>query len=280
MVRRSMSGRGSVVVGTDGARSFVRRLRAESPLCLRAPRRTPGSAAWIMAGSLGGGLVDGDALSLVIEVEGGAHALLTTQASTKVYRGRGRTTIEGRIGAGGALVVAPDPLVPFADAACTQHQSYALDHDASLVLVDVVGGGRAARGERWAFSALDTRLVVTRGGERVVDEGLGLFAADGPIAERLEPFEALATLVLLGPLAGSAAALADVVQRPWVEGRLVVSASPLAGGALLRVAARSMAEALLEVRRVVGPALATLGDPFARQPGAPAVRAAVRQVST
>lgn len=262
----AMAGGGRVVVGHDGQRSFVRRLRAESPLCLRAPRRTPGSAAWVMVGSLGGGLVDGDQLSLDVEVEPHAHALVTTQASTKAYRGVGRAHTRATIGARGALVLAPDPLVCFAGARCTQTTEIDLADDASLVLFDVLGAGRVARGERWDFDSLDTCLRVHRGGALVLDDGLALHAADGPLRERMGRYDALATLLLLGPDAGVDAALTNVVARSWGAAEILVAASPVTGGVLIRLAATTMAALLAETRTLVGPSLAPFGDPFQRPP--------------
>ena len=45
-----------------------------------------GSTCWVYAATLGGGLVGGDDIRLRVDVTAGARALLTTQASTKVYR--------------------------------------------------------------------------------------------------------------------------------------------------------------------------------------------------
>ncbi len=260
-----MAGAGHVVVGHDGHHSFVRRLRAESPLCLRAPRRTPGSAAWIMVGSLGGGLVDGDGLSLEVEVEAHAQALLTTQASTKAYRGTGSSRIRATVGALGTLVLAPDPLVCFAGARCAQTTEIDLAPDASLVLYDVLGAGRVARGERWDFEGLDTSLRVRRGGALVIDDGLALHAADGSLRDRMGHYDALATLLLLGP--EGSAALESLHERSWGAAEVLVAASPVGGGALIRLAATTMAAVLAETRRLVAPALARVGDPFRRQPG-------------
>lgn len=261
-----MAGAGHVVVGHDGQRSFVRRLRAASPLCLRAPRHTPGSAAWIMVGSLGGGLVDGDQLSLDVEVEPHAHALVTTQASTKVYRGVGGARTRARVGARATLVLAPDPLVCFAGARCTQSTEIDLGDDASLVLLDVLGAGRVARGERWDLHSLDTCLRVRRGGALVLEDGLALHAADGPLRERMGRHDALATLLLLGPGAGADAALAKVAARSWGAAETLVAASPVTGGVVIRLAATTMASLLAETHELAGPSLAPFGDPFRRQP--------------
>ena len=105
------AGRGEleVVRGPDG-RSVVARAYATSPLRLLTPSNH-GHAAWIYGSSYGGGLVDGDAVTLDVDLAPGAAAFVSTQASTKVYRScRGtRSDTEGHIGAGALLVLAPDP---------------------------------------------------------------------------------------------------------------------------------------------------------------------------
>ena len=79
------AGTGLVRVVRSGCRSVVSRALATSPLKLFTPRNH-GAAAWVYSANYGGGLVGGDTLRLVVDVGPGALALLTTQASTKVYR--------------------------------------------------------------------------------------------------------------------------------------------------------------------------------------------------
>ena len=109
----SAAGRGEIeVVRRPDGCSVVARAYATSPLRLLTPTNH-GHAAWIYGSSYGGGLVDGDAVAIDVNVAAGATAFVSTQASTKVYRSfRGaRTATVARIGAGGLLVLAPDPVV-------------------------------------------------------------------------------------------------------------------------------------------------------------------------
>ncbi len=71
----------SLVAGrTAATRSF-----ATSPLKLLIPRRRT-AAAWVYAGTYGGGLVAGDEIDLDVRIGPKALGVLGTQASTKVYR--------------------------------------------------------------------------------------------------------------------------------------------------------------------------------------------------
>ncbi|HEY2366660.1 MAG TPA: urease accessory protein UreD, partial [Polyangiaceae bacterium] len=68
-----------------GDRTAITSSRARAPLKLLTPKNH-GDARWTFVATYGGGLVDGDAIALDVKVGPGASALLSTQASTKVYR--------------------------------------------------------------------------------------------------------------------------------------------------------------------------------------------------
>jgi urease accessory protein UreH len=251
----------SVVVRGDASGSAVHRARPAGPLRLWYPRR-PGGAAWIVAGNLGGGLVDGDDLALEVVVDRGATCAIATQSSTKVYRGKScqRTTVQ--VGEGGAAIVAPDPVVPFRDAQFAQVTAVELAASASLVLIDTVTAGRVAHGERWSAARIDSALTIAIAGvprlidRLVLDRGTGA----GDLAARMRRFDALATCVLLGPRAAAcaAAALARLV-RPPPRAPVVVAGSPLADGAVFRSAGERVDLVTAAARAVIGDACAALG---------------------
>jgi urease accessory protein len=246
----------SVVVRGDAAGSAVHRARPAGPLRLLCPRR-PGGAAWVVAGNLGGGLVDGDDLALEVHVGRGATCVVTTQASTKVYRGRTRQRTTVRVDEAAAAIVAPDPVVPFRGAELAQATSIELAADASLVLVDTVTAGRLAYGERWSAARIDSALDVAIAGElRLLDR----VVLDGDVAARMQRFAALATCVLLGPrTAGHAARALDGLARPAPRAPIVVVGSPLADGAVFRVAGERVDLVTAAVRALIGEPCAELG---------------------
>jgi urease accessory protein len=230
-----------------GRSAFVER-SARSPLRLLCPANA-GSAAWAYTSSFGGGLVDGDDVRLDVSVGAGAHALVTAQGSTKAYRGTARQAVCASVAAGGLLALLPDPLVAFAGARVSSLVDADLAPGATLIAVDALEAGRVAAGERWAAASCDVRVRVRVDGRTVVDDGLLLDAAHGSVARRMGAFDGWATVVLLGPLAHAAgeALLAD--ERPAHRIAPGVAylevASPLAGGCLVRIAART-ATALAE----------------------------------
>jgi urease accessory protein len=226
-----------------GRSAFVER-SARSPLRLLCPANA-GSAAWAYTSSFGGGLVDGDDVRLEIDVGAGAQALVTTQGSTKAYRGSARQAVCARVGAGGLLALLPDPLVAFAGARVCSLVEVDLAPAATLVAVDSLEAGRVAAGERWAARCCEVRVRVSTEGRTVLDDGLRLDAAHGSIARRMGAFDGWATIVLLGPLAQAAAAALLGAERPAHRIHPSVPylevVAPIADGCLLRIAADSAA---------------------------------------
>jgi urease accessory protein len=108
----------------------------------------------------------------------GARAVVTTQASTKVYRSLRPASqeVKSSIADDALLVVLPDPVVCFAGGDFSQEQRYDLQPRASLVLVDWMTSGRHATGERWAFHHYSSRIDIRRAGRRVLYDMLRLDA--------------------------------------------------------------------------------------------------------
>jgi urease accessory protein len=252
------------IARVGGERSAVLRAVARSPLRLLVPRNH-GHAVWAFQSSLGGGLVDGDDVGLRVRVGAGAAALVTTQASTKVYRSPSgcRQRVHAEVDAGGLLVLLPDAVACFADSRLDQEVDVALLGDASVAIVDALTCGRAACGERWAFACVRSAIAISRDGRGVLRDAVELDPRHGPLAERMGRFDALATIVACGPRAPAldvpaAARGAD----------LVAAASPLADGSgtLVRVAATSAERLHAGVRTILAALPAALGDdPFARK---------------
>jgi urease accessory protein len=270
MEAETRSGRGRVVFERAGARTVLAAVRAESPLRLLTPRNH-GRAAWVIAASFGGGLVDGDAVRIEVDVGRGAAGLLGTQASTKVYRcptATSRQEMRARVGDGGLLVSIPDPVACFAGARYAQIVDVALAPAASLVLIDAFTAGRTARGERWDFLRYAARTTVTRAGAPLFEDAIVLDPAHGDLRPRMGRFEAFATIALFGP---EAAALRDAALEasplPRRGAALVQSASPIgADGAVVRVAGASAEAVTIAVRAQLAGLAELLGDdPFARK---------------
>jgi len=229
----------------SGTHTVLTRAFATSPAKLIASNGRS-ATCWVYAATLGGGLVGGDEIRIHADVTPGARALLTTQASTKVYRSlrRSRQALTAHVDGDALLAVVPDPIVCFANSDFVQTQRYDLHLESSLVMVDWMTSGRHAAGERWAFSRYESRFDIRRGSHRVFVDGLVLEPGVDAVVERMGRFDVLLTAIITGPLVRSAAEdLVDRVSKlSIVRGAdLVFSAVALRdGGALLRMAGTSV----------------------------------------
>lgn len=252
MLTTAHAGSAHLTFTRSGPATVITRAFAASPAKLIATNGH-GTTSWVCAATFGGGLVGGDEIRLRVDVTAGARGLLTTQASTKVYRSLrpARQSLEAFVDADALLAVVPDPVVCFAEADFTQTQRYDLHRDASLVMVDWITSGRHASGERWAFSRYESRFDIRRGSQRIFFDAIVLEPHIDSVVERMGHFNVLLTAVITGPLV--AAAAMDIVSRlaqasidsSTQQGSLrrdfVISASRLRdGGALLRMAGTSV----------------------------------------
>jgi urease accessory protein len=291
----SPRGQASLEVQIVSGESAVTSSYATSPLKLLTPR-SRGQSVWAYTSSFGGGLVAGDQTRLDLRIGSGARCFLGTQASTKIYRNpaalpsghQTRATLE----AGSLLVFAPDPVQAFAGSIYAQRQEFHLAPDASLVLLDWFTSGRAARGERWEFNRFQSRnevwrekgtVRVTGDDSRIDQHGESpseiifldslLLTPDDSGAlttpHRMGRFNCLATLLLVGPAVRDFAAqqLEQFSKEPVTRrATLVASASPVAGGAVLRIAGEDVEAVGQELHRQLACLRDLLGDdPWARK---------------
>lgn len=255
------------VAQVDG-RSVVVGALATTPLKLLAPKNH-GHAAWVYQSSYGGGFVGEDNVALRVDVQAGASLFLSSQASSKVYRGASaRFELEATVHDGATLVCWPDPVACFAGASLAQHQRFHLAPTASLVCVDAVSAGRPANGERWDARRLALSVDVDVAGERCFRDAVLLDGAHGPLRERLAETGALATVALLGPrFDGVAATLTSAVYALQPRRHELAVVSPHARGAVLRLAAESSEALGRTLRGLLGPLVTSLlgEDPLARK---------------
>jgi urease accessory protein len=266
------AGSGEIELAPVANRTAIIRRMAHSPLKLLTPRGN-GPSAHVVTSTYGGGLLAGDAITLRLRAGNGTQCVLGTQASTKVYGGgddTSRQSLEADIGEGATLAVAPDPVTCFAGSRYEQRQTFRLAATGSLLLIDWMTSGRAARGERWAFRRYrnDTRIDVD-GSCSARDATLLEIDGATTVAERMGRFDCIASVFLLGPLFRTAAAsLLESIGKTAVVRRspLVASASPLRDGAVLRVAGGAAEQVGRFISHCLGPAWTALGDnPWTRK---------------
>jgi len=220
----------------------------------------------VYAATLGGGLLGGDAIALDATVGPGASALISTQASTKVYRSDGAASqrLRAHVADDSLLVLLPDPVTPFAASRYTQEQHLDLSATANLVAVDWMTSGRVSFGERWQFTSYASRTWLRRNGRVILHDATLLSPEDGDVVQRMGRFNCVAWAVAIGPLVRAAAArVAGSLAGAAVPRRadLLLSAAPLDDeGVLLRVAGTSAQQVAAVLKQHLNFVPSLLGD--------------------
>ncbi|CAL5412834.1 unnamed protein product [Camellia sinensis] len=230
---------GKVAVERAGGKSTVTRCFSKYPLKFIIPRKVGSSqtdAVWIYSLTYGGGIVSvcidgslsgpsescnyhrggggmerrwpsmqGDSISCDLTIGDGCTTVLTTQASTKVYKSVqskcSEQVLEARIGSNALLVVIPDPVTCFSTAKYSQKQVFKVASDSSLLVVDWITSGRHESGEKWDFELYkSTNQIFLEGDQPLFLDSILLEQGSiTTIGERMQDYQVLAMVILLGP---------------------------------------------------------------------------------
>ncbi len=97
-----------------------------------------------------GGIAGGDALQIAVDVEAGAHALITTPGAAKWYKANGRgASQQVRLRVAGTLEWLPQEAIVFDASDVRSTLDIELDDGATMIGWDIVALGRRAAGERF-----------------------------------------------------------------------------------------------------------------------------------
>lgn len=163
---------GELVLGyvRQGNKTILSTSRSRSPWHLFPPVDLDGSGcAYTLLVNPSGGLVGGDRLSIQGTLGPQTHVLISTPSASRVYRSLAEIseqTVDLTLQPGAILEWVPEPTIPYAGCRFRQRIHVQLDRGAALLLWDVLASGRMARGERWAFSSLESevRICTASGG--------------------------------------------------------------------------------------------------------------------
>lgn len=202
-------------------------LHQAAPMRVLFPDPGPGEPPLAALVNTAGGLAGGDAVSVEVTFDPGAHAVVSTPAAEKIYRSLGpETAIEARltVSAGATLEWLPQETILFDGARLARRLEVDVAPGATLLLAEMLVFGRHARGEALHTGSLVDSWRLRRGGKMLWADGLAL--GEGMRARLDDPFgfagaEACATLLAVGdaPLteardAMRAAGVAATLPRP------------------------------------------------------------------
>ena len=138
--------------------------------------------AHLLLTSVAGGVLQGDQLSVAVYVGPGARLHLGTTSATRIYRMPDAEAVqETRLVTEGDsyLEQVQGHLIPYAGARFAQNTEVIWDPASHIVLLELIGPGRAARGEACAYERVSSRLRVSLpNGETVVADHLELDATN------------------------------------------------------------------------------------------------------
>ena len=214
--------------------------------------------------------MSGDAIDLSVEARHGATLLMTTQASTKIFRGRSEVRVRAKVD--GLLVALMDPTSCFAGASYSQDVEIELGKEGSLVWLESVTSGRPAFEAAFSFASYRSRIRARRSERTILSDAILLDENQGFIAARFArksgaPFDTLATIVALGESARPL--FSSLLGEPEACGDsgVLVSAARVeradVAGVIVRIAATSAELASREARRRLADLRRILAvDPF------------------
>jgi urease accessory protein len=149
---------------------------------LRAHYPDGGGQPMLTVVNPGGGCLGGDEYSTAVRLGPGAHALVTTQSATRVYRtpqGPARALQRFRLGAGARLESVPDPVIAYREARYEQATEVEMAPDASLVVADVLTHGWSPDGAPFRFDEVLLRTRVRVDGRLAAADTLLVRPGDG-----------------------------------------------------------------------------------------------------
>ncbi|KAG5543668.1 hypothetical protein RHGRI_016431 [Rhododendron griersonianum] len=174
---------GKVVVERIGGKSTVTRCFSKYPLKFIIPTKVGSSqtdVVWIYSLTYGGGIVS-------------VYKSLQSKCCEQV--------LEARIGSGALLAVIPDPVTCFSTAKYSQKQVFRVSADSNLLIVDWITSGRHESGERWDFELYkSTNHIFLEGDQPLFLDAILLEQGSiTTIAKRMQDYQVLAMVILLGP---------------------------------------------------------------------------------
>ena len=134
-----------------------------------------------------GGLTGGDRLAVAVNVEDGAHAVISTQACEKIYRAEsGRAVVDNTVvvGPAGRCDWLPQETILFDGAGLERQLQVTISGDSHFFAVEALVPGRSASGETINTLALHDRIAIRRDGRLIYADALSLSGRMQPALNR------------------------------------------------------------------------------------------------
>jgi len=187
-----------------GGRTVLARRSSRGPLAVQKPLYPEGDpVCHTIVLHPPGGIAGGDRLSITLNLQAGANALLTTPGATKWYRSamlEATQDVEIAAAAGAVCEWLPQENIFFNAANARNAIAVSLEPGAVFCGWDVMCLGRTASGERFESGSVRQRLRVTRAGKPLFEE-LGTIEGGGALLDSpvgMAGFPVCGTFLLAG----------------------------------------------------------------------------------
>ena len=189
---------------TRGGRTVLARRSSRGPLAVQKPLYPEGDpVCHTIVLHPPGGIAGGDRLSITVNLQTGAHALLTTPGATKWYRSAMLEAVQDvaiSAAAGAVCEWLPQENIFFNAASARNAIVVALEPGGVFCGWDAMCLGRTASGERFESGSVRQRLRVTRVGHPLFEE-LGTIEGGGALLDSpvgMAGFPVCGTFLLAG----------------------------------------------------------------------------------
>ena len=187
----NLSGHLAIVCAADAhGRTFIREQSFRAPYHLSKPYWDE-HALIVQIVNPTAGVFAGDTLTSRVAVESGARLLLTTPSANRIHAmPSGRASLEQRfsIANGGWLEVMPELFIPQADSRIRQRTTIEVADGGEMFFVESLAPGRVARGESFAFTAIDWEFDLRHAGCLIARERFVLQPSDESTTSLRRPF--------------------------------------------------------------------------------------------
>ena len=163
----------SIEVQKVRGKSRVTRSVNISPLKILHPQ-SPNDCSYVVLSTYGGGMVQGDNVHLDVACHQDSKLYLGTQANTRIYKSinqdQSKQIIDGKLEKKSLAVFYNDPIVPHENSDFVQDQTWNLQENASLLLVDWMCSGRDENGEAFKYKSYTSQIKISQNDNLVLND--------------------------------------------------------------------------------------------------------------
>jgi urease accessory protein len=246
----------------EGPRTLLRKLHRRAPFIVQQAlywdEAMPGLPCVTMI-SNGGGILQGDRNTVVVELGRRAQAHLTTQSMTRIHEMDCNYATQDQtitLAEGAYLEFVPHPVAPHRASRFAQRTAISIHPSATLVYSEILTSGRKhfGGGEAFAYDLFASVITASRpDGAALFSERFVLEPQRAPLSRLgiMGDFHVCGTLIVLTPPA-DAAAIFETLTPVYEPGRIALGASrlPNEAGLVARVLGHHSAPVMAAIRDI------------------------------